>query len=176
MEPVKFIPVYTTPETQIQQLYEDAFPKYERRPWPQQLLLLNDQKLQLLRLLYEDQFAGFVFYWQLSGYILIEHFAISEKLRSKGIGSIVMEHMAGIAELIVLETEPEDHGPDAVRRIHFYEQLGYTKFPYPYSQPPYANGYPSQEMNLMQNRPQTGDVAYFEKVKKEIYATVYGVS
>lgn len=176
MNRITFIPVNNIPDAQIQELYEAAFPKFERRPWPQQLLLLKEKKLRLLQLVYEGQFAGFVFYWQLSEYILIEHFAIIEALRSKGIGSIVIQHMAGVAKFIVLETEPADHGPDAVRRIDFYEKLGFITLPYPYSQPPYADGYPAQKMSLMQNKPHTGGAAEFEKLKQEIYATVYGVT
>lgn len=172
---IRFLPVYDTPPPAIKELYEQSFPLYERRPWPQQLELLKQKKIQLLQLEQEGVFAGFIFYWSLSEAILIEHFAIDPAGRGKGAGTHVMQHMATLFNTILLETEPAEAGQDAIRRIHFYEKLGYHMYPFPYQQPPYAAGYPSIAMNLMHNgTPETAPE--FTKIQSEIYATVYTVT
>ena len=160
--------------SRIKDLYHHSFPLYERRPWPQQVLLVEEKKLQLLELVLDNRFAGFIFFWPLSAFIFIEHFAIDHTRRGSGIGTQAMQHVAAVSGTVILETEPEDQGMHAQRRIRFYEKLGYKKFPFPYQQPPYLPGYPAPNMYLMHNGQPTG-AADFEKVKNEIYTTVYGI-
>ncbi len=160
---------------QIKGLYEQAFPLYERRPWSYQQMLVTANKLQLKQVILENIFAGFIFYWKLSNCIFIEHFAIDAALRGKGTGAAVMKQMAFNFVNIVLETEPAQKSEEARRRITFYQNLGYRKFAFPYQQPPYANEYPWQEMDLMHNTGGSSE-ANFNTLKKEIYSVVYDIN
>ena len=169
---LQLFPVDAVIPVHIKDLYESAFPLYERRPWQQQQDLVNQDKLQLLQLTQEDIFTGFVFFWHLNKFVFIEHFAIAGADRGKGSGSTVMQLLAIAFPHIVLETEPEEKNNLAARRVVFYEKQGYRKFPYAYQQPSYAPGYPAQAMLLMHNGTQN-DYPVFEKIKTEIHRMVY---
>jgi ribosomal protein S18 acetylase RimI-like enzyme len=161
----------TIPEN-VAELYEQAFPHEERRNLPAQQLLLNNGALRLALLENDGVYAGFVFYWQLTDFVFIEHFAISPGLRSSGIGSEVMQLMQQEHPRIVLEVEPP-HADDSVRRIRFYERLGFKAYAYPYLQPPYLAGGTPLNMLLMQ-KGMSPEEHTFTKINSEIYLEVYG--
>ncbi len=153
-------------------LYEQAFPHEERRNLPAQQLLLNNGALRLGLLENDEVYAGFVFYWQLTDFVFIEHFAIAPEMRGNGIGSGVMRLMEQEYPRIVLEVEPP-HADDAVRRIKFYEGLGFKAYAYPYLQPPYQAGGAPLNMLLMQ-KGMPPEEHTFTKINSEIYLEVYG--
>jgi ribosomal protein S18 acetylase RimI-like enzyme len=154
------------------ELYEQAFPPEERRNLPAQQLLLNNGALRLVLLENDSTYAGFVFYWELTDFVFIEHFAISPELRGSGIGSSVMRLLEQEHPRLVLEVEPP-HTEDAVRRIRFYEGLGFKAYTFPYLQPPYQAGGTPLSMMLMQKGMPPGEHA-FTKINSEIYLEVYG--
>jgi ribosomal protein S18 acetylase RimI-like enzyme len=154
----------------IKQLYVNAFPKNERRLWSKQCELLKQQQLRLLLVKNDDQTVGFIFFWQLSGFAFVEHFAIDPAARGEGIGSAVMNQLAETLQSIVLEVElPVTEM--AKRRIAFYERLGYQTFPDAYYQPPYNPKNLPLELRLM-HLGIPPDLS-FEKIKHELYNTVY---
>jgi ribosomal protein S18 acetylase RimI-like enzyme len=152
-------------------LYEEAFPKEERRPWDWQLLLMNDGQLKVLRINREELFAGFVFYWQLPEFNFIEHFAIDANARGGGAGTQVMQLMENELGIIVLEVEPPVT-EQAIRRIKFYERLGYHTFPDTYEQPSYYPEFPPLLLRLMYKGLPPGR-ANFIQVKNQLYKYVY---
>jgi ribosomal protein S18 acetylase RimI-like enzyme len=165
------IPPVTIPGD-VAELYVQAFPPEERRNLPAQQVLLNNGALRLALLEDGGVYAGFVFYWQLTDFVFIEHFAIAPGLRGSGIGSGVMRLMERAHPCIVLEVEPP-HSDDAVRRIRFYEGLGFKAYAYPYLQPPYQAGGAPLNMLLMQKGMSPGEHT-FTKINSEIYLEVYG--
>jgi len=170
--PLQFVPVYSNLPDRILELYENSFPVYERRPWNEQVLLVEEKKLLLLEMVLDNAFAGFIFYWPLSDFIFIEHLAIHPGCRGSGIGTRAMKMLAERSGTIVLETEPALQNAPAKRRIQFYENLGYKKFPFSYQQPPSQPGNPWLNMCLMHNS-QRNTAAEFEKIKNEIYQIAY---
>lgn len=156
----------------VAELYEQAFPPEERRNLPAQQLLLDNGALRLALLENDGNYAGFVFYWQLTDFVFIEHFAISPGLRGGGIGSGVMRLIEEQHGRLVLEVEPP-HSADAIRRIRFYEGLGFTAYPFPYLQPPYQAGGAPLPMLLMQ-KGMPPEEHTFTKINSEIYLEVYG--
>ncbi|SHK91536.1 Acetyltransferase (GNAT) family protein [Chitinophaga jiangningensis] len=160
----------TIPSDAIRQLYESAFPLAERRPWPAQLKLLDAGKLRLLEIQRDKKYAGFIFYWSLPDFAFVEHFAIEPAARGGGAGTAVMEQMAAALKAIVLEVEPPDT-EQAIRRINFYERLGYQTFLDYYEQPPYHPGYPPLQLRLMHLHlpPALG----FVQIKQELYREIY---
>lgn len=157
---------------QVIQLYEQAFPVEERRNLPAQQTLLNSGALRLAQLENDDVFAGFVFYWQLTDFAFIEHFAVSPEQRGAGIGSAVMRLMEQEYPSIVLEVEPP-HTIDAQRRIRFYEGLGFETYAFTYLQPPYQAGGQPLPMLLMQ-KGMPPEEHTFTRISTEIYLEVYG--
>jgi len=172
---IQLIPITAAIPGDIKDLYENSFPLYERRPWQEQELLVRNNRLQLMWIEAAQLFTGFVFYWQLNDGIFIEHFAIETSARGKGTGSLVIRKLADLFAVIVLETAPVAKGEAAVRRIRFYEALGFQKFPFPYQQPPYSSGFPAQPMQLLAINCEVS-ASVFEAKQKEIYKKVYGIS
>ncbi|MDR6565407.1 GNAT family N-acetyltransferase [Chitinophaga ginsengisegetis] len=167
---IRLVPT-TIADEAIKNLYEEAFPEEERRPWNQQLSLVASGKLQLLRIVREDAFAGFIFYWNLPAFSFIEHFAIHPAARGGGAGTQVMQLMEAQLNGIVLEVEPPVT-EQAIRRIKFYERLGYQTFAESYYQPPYYPHYPPLELRLMQKGLPPA-AATFPDIKNQLYKYVY---
>ncbi|MFT3935648.1 MAG: GNAT family N-acetyltransferase [Chitinophagaceae bacterium] len=156
----------------IKLLYDSSFPKHEKRHWQQLELLIAQGKLQLLEIKSEDVFAGFITYWQLQECIFVEHFAMHPAVRGKGKGSNAMKLLATQFNTIVLEAEPASTSEEARKRLAFYKRLGYKIFHSLYFQPAYQSGHQPEKMELLYYNSQT-TVLSFEKLKQEIYCTVY---
>jgi ribosomal protein S18 acetylase RimI-like enzyme len=167
---IRLVPT-TIADEATKNLYEEAFPEQERRPWNQQLSLVTSGKLQLLHIVREDAFAGFIFYWNLPAFSFIEHFAIHPGARGGGTGTQVMQLMEVQLNGIVLEVEPPVT-EQAIRRIKFYERLGYQTFAESYYQPPYYPYYAPLELRLMQKGLPPA-VAAFPDIKDQLYKYVY---
>ncbi|HEY9259522.1 GNAT family N-acetyltransferase [Chitinophaga sp.] len=168
---IDMIPV-TMADGAIKELYEEAFPKAEQRPWDWQQQLIAAGKVRVLRIVKdEEHFAGFVFYWQLPAFNFIEHFAIHTAARGGGAGTRVMQLLEQQLGTIVLEVEPPAT-EQAIRRIAFYERLGYQTFPDNYEQPSYYPEFPPLTLCLMYKGfpPAT---ANFLQVKEQLYKYVY---
>ncbi|SEW28231.1 GNAT family N-acetyltransferase [Chitinophaga arvensicola] len=167
---IELIPVNIV-EDAVKTLYEDAFPLEERRPWDQQLALVATGKLQLLRINRDHDYAGFIFYWSLPAFSFIEHFAIHPDKRGGGAGTQVMQVMEARLKQIVLEVEPPIT-EQAIRRIKFYERLGYQTFPEPYQQPAYYPQFAPLDLHLMQKglSPAAAD---FISIRDQLYKYVY---
>ncbi|MEZ2443710.1 GNAT family N-acetyltransferase [Chitinophaga sp. RCC_12] len=167
---IRLIPTTIANEA-TRDLYEEAFPEEERRPWNQQVQLVASRKLQLLHIHREDAFAGFIFYWNLPEFSFIEHFAIHPRTRGGGAGTQVMQLMEAQLNRIVLEVEPPVT-EQAIRRIKFYGRLGYQAFAESYHQPPYHPHYPPLELRLMQ-KGLAPAAAMFPNIKEQLYKYVY---
>jgi GNAT superfamily N-acetyltransferase len=155
----------------IKSLYEDAFPEEERRPWDQEIELISTGRIQLLTLSKGDSFAGFLCYWQFPAFSFIEHFAIHPDAQGGGAGTQVMQLLESQLGPIVLEVEPP-LTEQAIRRMKFYERLGYQTFLQPYQQPPYYPQYPPLDLCLMQKGlPHTATT--FAQIKEQLYKEIY---
>ncbi|SHG12513.1 GNAT family N-acetyltransferase [Pedobacter caeni] len=158
--------------TFIKTLYEDAFPPHERRDWVSLLGLVPDTEEMHLDLVYAaEQYIGLITWWEIEGCCFIEHFAIDAALRGQNYGARVLNHYKEqIPGTIILEVEhPEDSF--AVRRIAFYERLGYHILTLPYRQPSYADPKQSFPFLLMSNRILSDQEAspLVEKIKSKVY-------
>lgn len=163
----------------VRKLYESAFPVEERRPWPDFQSRISDagniMELHVARTADSGEFAGFITLWQLPSAVYVEHFAIADSMRGRGIGSLILESVKAYASPrpIVLEVELPGASPEAVRRIGFYERAGFSPHPdYPYSQPAYSTGLPAVPMMLMTH----GNIKSPHCIAGELYKIVYGVS
>ncbi len=156
----------------VRLLYEDSFPITEKRPWHRQLMLIGQHKLSVASIHWDDVFMGLLIYWQLRGFIFIEYFAVTPDARGNGIGSSVIKEMQRLHPVIILESEPAGAGVMAIRRLGFYEKLGFAIFPFAYYQPPYIPDGDFLPMTLMQYGTTTTEQV-FREVKQTIYREVY---
>lgn len=150
--------IHDTALTAIFNLYTTSFPKEEQRPWESiQHLISSRFPFYTLTAVYDNNtFAGFVSWWKLPGATYIEHLAVEPTMRSNGLGAEVLKHIVQQAsdKPVVVEVELPDSGPDAPRRIAFYERQGFSVIDdITYFQPPYAPGLPDVQLLLMSNRP-----------------------
>ncbi len=159
----------------VEKTYNASFPEAERRAFSLVRELVDiEQRFSVFTLMKDGEYVGFITAWSFAGFTYIEHFAINPSARNGGVGGQAMRaFMASCGSPIVLEVEiPADEM--SVRRIGFYERLGYTLDSHTYFQPPYRKDEPPLEMRLMSY----GDINLrqsFEEVKRNLYLYVYGV-
>lgn len=125
-----------TPDTEnlaeIQRLYEQSFPKNERRPF-QHVFTMPQESMEPLALYDGSVFCGFV--CLLNGTTLshIIYFAIEENLRNRGYGSMALQAIHAykpnhriIADL-EFDTEKASNSEQRRKRKQFYLRNGYKE-------------------------------------------------
>lgn len=120
------------------ELYLVAFPIEERRDRRYFLETLDCDAFRLDAIIGDDnQFIGFVAWWNLADFRYIEYLATSPAMRGGGYGKCILEQFASASSKpILLEVElPEDDIQR--RRIGFYERIGFTLNAHTYAHPPY---------------------------------------
>lgn len=161
--------------SQIINLYESAFPWCERRATSDFVICLTEVKeFSCFSVMYENAFAGFITVWDLNDFFYIEHFAISENLRGKKIGSVVLKQiLSDLRKPVILEVEPPTD-VQSNRRIDFYEKNGFLMDNHLYRQPSYHGDEAMIPLRLMEFGG-TLLSTRFEHIKKMIYLRIYNV-
>lgn len=162
----------------IRNLYFSSFPPQERRLWEdiEQLLSQYDYPYNLLVIIGNDEFAGFISWWDLTEFYYIEHFAVIESMRSCGVGTEALKQfIASTSMPIVLEVELPDSSEMAHRRIKFYQRNGFTAHPnFQYIQPPYNHNLPPVPLMLMTANTSTS--LNLQHIRNMLHHIVYKVS
>ncbi len=157
----------------VEKTYTNSFPEEERRAFPLFLELLEKEpRFKVYALFNEQKYIGFITTWQFNKFTYIEHFAIDESARNGGFGNVVMKQfIEKLANPIILEVElPKDEM--SIRRVGFYERLGFTLDSHDYLQPPYRLNAEWVPMRIMS----CGDInlpLHFEEIKNALYKYVY---
>src|SRR5690554_3586315 len=118
------------------ELYINAFPIDERRDLNIQKLIFkhSDYRFEIISI--DNEFIGFIAWWQFNGLRFIEHFATLDKHRGKGFGKIILEQFILESNgLTILEVEHPISTIDQ-RRIKFYERLNFQVNSFKYQQLP----------------------------------------
>jgi ribosomal protein S18 acetylase RimI-like enzyme len=159
---------------ELQTIYEEAFPPDERREWAQFTELLNNPDFFLKAISIQKKLIGLLTYWNLEEFLFIEHFAIRDAERGKGLGTqVVNQLIAETASPLILEVE-EPITETAQNRIHFYERFSFSVCKSEYFQPPYSADKNKVKMLLMSYPDEVSD-EYFTIIKDRIYRLVYGI-
>lgn len=119
-------------------LYEEAFPKEERREVSQLSELLQQEPAMYFNAIEsEGELAGLFVYWNFGDFYYLEHLAVFADMRNRKIGQQLLDwvriHLQGDR---LLEVEPAGKEM-AERRIKYYERNGYRIVKKDYLQPPY---------------------------------------
>ncbi len=170
----------------LQPLYLNSFPKEERRSWADWLALFEEEASFSLQIIQEDDrgteaFIGFLALWHLSEeYLFVEHFALLEQVRNKGLGAEALGLLQKLnsSRALLLECEPP-RDELAKRRLDFYARQGFTILSKSYEQPsyyPFAEGKLKQRVKLylLANRQMSN--SQVTEVIKLIYRRVYSLS
>lgn len=159
----------------VENLLINAFPAEERRDLSMQKELADNCTLFHNTLILHEQVPiGLITYWNFINYHYIEHFAIHPSQRNGGYGQKVLNHLhEQLNTPIILEVERPTNEL-SMRRIGFYQRLGYKLWEKDYFQPPYRDGDHFFPMYLMAYGSLDKDKDY-EKIKDTLYKEVYNI-
>lgn len=116
----------------IKQIYFEAFPKSERKPFFTVRRSVKKGKAQVLTALQEDILLGFVMAIPYHDMIMVDYLAVSGEIRSQGTGSRIMQEVCGkfpdkrIVLLIERPDEMAENREQRVSRRKFYFKNGFT--------------------------------------------------
>ena len=120
----------------VWKLYEDSFPIAERRREEDQLRAFADDRFFPLSAWSGGELVGLLFYWEWDSYRYLEHLAVNPKLRGQGFGSQLLRHLRNSDHMVILEIDPLVNEL-SVRRLQFYEKVGFSLTPYRFEHLPY---------------------------------------
>lgn len=149
----------------------DAFPYEERRDEAHEKACFLKKEFNFSEIIDAGESVGLVVFWLFDEFLFIEHIAINKEIRSKGYGSKTIEYLKAKYKLpIILEVEfPETE--IQMKRIRFYENLGFKVNSYSYSQPSYHNaeGVPLQILSFPEVLSKSEFDNFFIKTRKTVY-------
>ena len=117
-----------------------AFPYEERRDCFDQKECLKNSYFNFFEIYDGDTAVGFTALWDFEKFIYIEHIAIDEDKRGGGYGSKAIDLIKEkYNKPIILEAEAPVT-EQQIKRIKFYDRLGFKVNSYDYIQPSYHNG------------------------------------
>ena len=154
-------------------LMQKSFPKNEYRSYENQKKLLNNKYYKIIPYFgNKNELLAFAAVWEFVFFKFVEHIAVSEKYRGMGIGSKIMRDITEKSNSdIILEIEPPVD-ERSVKRLKFYEKLGFKLNDYPYLQPPLNKNDKPIPLKIL-SYPQTIGEEKFRKIQKIIYQNVY---
>ncbi|MCI9606197.1 MAG: GNAT family N-acetyltransferase [Oscillospiraceae bacterium] len=129
-------------------LYETAFPLHERRTREKQVGVMGHPEYHFTLIWEGETFAGILLFWEGPDFWYVEHFAISEALRGKGLGAEALRLLQGEGKDLLLEIDPPVEEV-SIRRQHFYEKQDFRANPWQHIHPPYRPGFRGHELVVM---------------------------
>lgn len=151
----------------------NAFPLAERRSRAGLIQILEtENRFCAYALIQNHNFAGLLHSWAFETFYYIEHFAVVPHLRGQKIGTQAMKFFMEQIQLpVVLEVELPT-SPIKLKRIEFYQHVGFKLLAQYYEQPPYENQKIFTPLKLMSSHPEfTND--HFESIRDTLYRYVY---
>lgn len=112
-------------------LYKEAFPRYERVPWWMLCLAARGKAADCAVYLDGDTLCGMTLSFAADSVLLLAFFAVPDRLRGKGYGTAILEHLrcAHADKTVTLNMEPLDPAaPNAAQRrqrMDFYRRNGF---------------------------------------------------
>jgi L-amino acid N-acyltransferase YncA len=117
---------------EIKEIYMEAFPKRERKPYFTLRHSVKKKKAVVMAAVEKDQLLGFTVLIPYKDMIMVDYLAVSSKIRSKGTGSYIMQNVCReyADKKIVLLIECLDNAADnrdqRIARRKFYLKNGFT--------------------------------------------------
>ena len=157
------------------ELYNLSFTEDERRGLEKQQEIMSHPAFRIRHYKDDVAYRGFLNTFHFTEFVFVDHMAVSPEQRGSGIGtSIINELIASTGKPIVLEVG-RPTSSEAVRKIDFYEGLGFHLNVFDYNQPAMESGRESQPLFLM-SYPHRLETEGFEKIRSVIYRNVYNVN
>lgn len=137
---IGFIPVTQDGFRSVYEKMTAAFPYEERRDIDDQKKCLDNRYFNFFEIVDNGTKVGFISLWNFDEFVFIEHIAVDSDKRSGGYGSKAIELVKEkYGKKIILEAEiPVTE--QQIKRIRFYDRLGFKINDYDYKQPSYHGG------------------------------------
>lgn len=150
-------------------LYKTSFPEREQRVLDKQAAVMSNPLYHCDVIAEEGVFIGMLFWWELTGYAYIEHFAIDPSIRGKAFGSRSLTAFCEAHPSVVLEIDPPVDDI-SVRRERFYQRLGFQTNGYGHLHPAYRKPFPPHGLVVMSYPAQMREREYmvFQKELSEV--------
>lgn len=120
------------PWKEIREIYMEAFPKAERKPFSTVRRSVNKRKAQLLTATENGALQGFVMVIPYKNMVMVDYLAVSSKIRSRGAGSKILQEVCGrfsdqkIVLLIERLDDTAENKEQRIARRKFYFKNGFT--------------------------------------------------
>lgn len=117
---------------QIKEIYMEAFPKAERKPYFVLRHWAKKKKAIVMTASENGQVLGFVVLIPYKDMVMVDYLAVSAKIRSRGTGSFIMEQICrrfSGKKMALLIERPDDTAPNREQRTarrKFYMKNGFT--------------------------------------------------
>ena len=146
-------------EEEAWKIYEASFPSIERRRREDHNEAMKSETFYPMVILEQGTVIGILFYWKWEGCTYVEHLAFGEAFRGQGYGSQVLKDFCQREQPIVLEIEPPDEAI-AIKRLHFYERLGFCLNPHFHLNLPYRQNLGTHVLRVMSYKEQLSEEEY----------------
>ena len=130
------------------EIYRRSFPYKEQRSEEDHIRALADPAFRAEGIWRGDEFIGILFHWGADGYRYVEHLAVSPALRGQNMGSAALSAFCRKVGRVILEIDPPADDI-SIRRLHFYERLGFVANPYRYIHPSFRKPFTPHRLVLM---------------------------
>ncbi len=117
---------------EVREIYLEAFPKSERKPFPVLRHSVKSGKAQLLTALEDGVVQGFVVVIPYQDMVMVDYLAVSGNIRSRGTGSRLMQAVRSRfpgKKLVLLIERPDERAGNREQRLarrRFYLKNGFT--------------------------------------------------
>lgn len=117
---------------QIKEIYLEAFPKRERKPYFILRHSVKKKKAVVMTAAENNQLLGFAVLIPYQNMVMVDYLAVSSKIRSKGTGSYIMENICKHftdKKIVLLIERPDDTAANQQQRLarrRFYLKNGFT--------------------------------------------------
>lgn len=150
---------------------ENNFVLEERRDYKEAYEVLNNELYTLYHIIENENKVGFISLWKLKGFVFIEHFVVYEKYRNNGYGKTALELLKEKYDKMVLEAE-HPLNEMCIRRLNFYQRMGFNINTQYYYQPSYREGGEGTELHILSYPTKLDN---FEYVVYQLYSKVYNI-
>lgn len=128
-------------------LYENSFPYCERWNAEAYDRAFGDPHFVADGIWLDGNLIGILFHWNAGDYHYVEHLAVSPALRGQNMGSKALAAFCR-GRRVVLEIDPPVDDI-SIRRLHFYQRLGFVENPQEYIHPSFRRPFTPHKLVLM---------------------------
>lgn len=130
-------------------LYRNSFPDKEQRSLADHLRALDDPLFEADGIWTDTGLAGILFHWDCGPKTrYVEHLAVSPALRGQNMGSKALSAFSAQVGRVILEIDPPED-EISIRRLRFYQRLGFVENPYEYLHPSFREPFVTHRLVLM---------------------------